>query len=177
MRISGPTALAIARDLTRIEPRPRVAELCAFRDASGSVIDHGLLLSFPAPHSYTGEDVVELQCHGGRVVTERQTTDVVTLTEVERDAVWTASAAHAWRGVTAPPADLFAAIEDIVVERLSVARTTTAARALRGQAAFFRAVDMDDAADHCEQSAIGWESQAVTDALARRNPPEQGGGQ
>ncbi len=70
VRLSGPHALAIARDLARIEPRPRLAELCAFRDASGVVIDHGLLLFFPAPHSYTGEDVVELQCHGGRVVSD-----------------------------------------------------------------------------------------------------------
>ena len=70
VRLSGPAALTIARDLARIEPRPRVAELSAFRDASGAVIDQGLLLFFPAPHSYTGEDVVELQCHGGRVVSD-----------------------------------------------------------------------------------------------------------
>jgi tRNA modification GTPase len=70
VRLSGAQALAIARDLARIEPRPRLAELCAFRDDSGTVIDHGLLLFFPAPHSYTGEDVVELQCHGGRVVSD-----------------------------------------------------------------------------------------------------------
>ena len=70
VRVSGPQALAIARTLARIEPRPRYAELCAFRDADGALIDHGLLLFFPAPHSYTGEDVVELQCHGGRVVSD-----------------------------------------------------------------------------------------------------------
>ena len=70
VRLSGPQALAIARDLARVEPRPRLAELCAFRDAGGVLIDHGLLLFFPAPHSYTGEDVVELQCHGGRVVSD-----------------------------------------------------------------------------------------------------------
>jgi tRNA modification GTPase len=70
VRLSGPLALGIARDLARIEPRPRLAELCAFRDAGGAVIDHGLLLFFPSPHSYTGEDVVELQCHGGRVVSD-----------------------------------------------------------------------------------------------------------
>ena len=70
VRLSGPQALAIARGLARVEPRPRLAELCVFRDASGAIIDHGLLLFFPAPHSYTGEDVVELQCHGGRVVSD-----------------------------------------------------------------------------------------------------------
>jgi tRNA modification GTPase len=70
VRLSGPRAVAIARDLAGIEPRPRYAELCGFRDATGAVIDRGLLLFFPAPHSYTGEDVVELQCHGGRVVSD-----------------------------------------------------------------------------------------------------------
>ena len=70
VRLSGRRALPIARDLARIEPRPRLAELCVFRDESGAVIDRGLLLFFPAPHSYTGEDVVELQCHGGRVVSD-----------------------------------------------------------------------------------------------------------
>jgi tRNA modification GTPase len=79
VRISGSAALAIARDLARIEPQPRVAQLCAFRDASGSIIDHGLLLFFPAPHSYTGEDVVEFQCHGGRVVTDALLKRVFTL--------------------------------------------------------------------------------------------------
>jgi tRNA modification GTPase len=70
VRLSGPAALAIARAITSIEPRARCAELCVFRDASGEAIDRGLLLYFPAPHSYTGEDVVELQSHGGRVVTD-----------------------------------------------------------------------------------------------------------
>lgn len=70
VRLSGPQALAIARALARVEPRPRHAELCTFRDATGEIIDRGLMLFFPAPHSYTGEDVVELQCHGGRVVSD-----------------------------------------------------------------------------------------------------------
>ena len=64
VRLSGAAALDIARRLTGTLPRPRYAELCAFRDTDGNVIDRGLLLYFPAPHSYTGEDVVELQGHG-----------------------------------------------------------------------------------------------------------------
>jgi tRNA modification GTPase len=70
VRLSGPAALDIARRLTGVEPRPRFAELCAFRAGDGSAIDRGLLLYFPAPHSYTGEDVVELHGHGGPVVTD-----------------------------------------------------------------------------------------------------------
>ena len=48
--------------------QPRQATLLAFRDAAGCALDHGLALHFPAPHSYTGEDVLELQAHGGPVV-------------------------------------------------------------------------------------------------------------
>ena len=47
---------------------PRHATYLPFRDAAGGVIDKGLAIYFPAPHSYTGEDVLELQAHGGPVV-------------------------------------------------------------------------------------------------------------
>ncbi|HVY63471.1 MAG TPA: tRNA uridine-5-carboxymethylaminomethyl(34) synthesis GTPase MnmE [Gammaproteobacteria bacterium] len=70
VRVSGPRALDIGRRLSGIEPRPRYAELCTFRAVSGEAIDEGLLLFFPGPRSFTGEDVVELQCHGGRVVSD-----------------------------------------------------------------------------------------------------------
>jgi tRNA modification GTPase len=71
VRLSGRSALAIARELTGLEPRPRFAELCTFRDGAGAQLDRGLLLFFPGPRSYTGEDVVELHCHGGRISTDR----------------------------------------------------------------------------------------------------------
>ncbi|WP_428100580.1 tRNA uridine-5-carboxymethylaminomethyl(34) synthesis GTPase MnmE [Candidatus Rariloculus sp.] len=70
VRISGNEALAIAKRLTGIEPTPRRAELCEFRSADGRQIDKGLLLFFPGPGSYTGEDVVELHAHGGPVVSD-----------------------------------------------------------------------------------------------------------
>ncbi len=47
---------------------PRQATLLAFADADGQALDRGLAIHFPAPHSYTGEDVLELQAHGGPVV-------------------------------------------------------------------------------------------------------------
>lgn len=50
-------------------PPPRRVALRGFRDVDGGVVDHGLVLYFKAPHSYTGEDVVELQGHGGTVAT------------------------------------------------------------------------------------------------------------
>jgi tRNA modification GTPase len=56
--------------VTGVEARPRYAELCTFRGPSGEPLDRGLVLYFPGPRSYTGEDVVELHAHGGRVVTD-----------------------------------------------------------------------------------------------------------
>ncbi len=69
IRLSGPTALPIAQALCgRPVLEPRHAHLTAWRDADGAVIDCGITLYFPAPHSYTGEDVVELQAHGSPVL-------------------------------------------------------------------------------------------------------------
>ena len=71
VRLSGADAAAIARTLASIEPQPRHAHYAALRDAQGEPIDRGLVLWFPAPHSFTGEDVVELQVHGAPVVLAR----------------------------------------------------------------------------------------------------------
>lgn len=71
MRVSGKGARAIARDVTGSVPSARQASFCEFRAADGAVIDQGLALFFPSPHSYTGEDVLELQGHGGPVVMQQ----------------------------------------------------------------------------------------------------------
>ncbi len=68
VRISGPAAGDIAGQVTGRLPPPRHARFAHFREADGTVIDEGLVLYFPAPASFTGEDVVELQGHGGPVV-------------------------------------------------------------------------------------------------------------
>lgn len=68
LRISGPEAAAIAAEVAGTPPPPRRAAYRAFRDADGDAIDRGLMLYFPAPHSYTGEEVVELHPHGSPVV-------------------------------------------------------------------------------------------------------------
>jgi tRNA modification GTPase len=68
LRVSGPKALGIAHDLLGFHPKPRHAHHAAFKDAQGSALDHGIVLFFPAPASFTGEDVLELQGHGGPVV-------------------------------------------------------------------------------------------------------------
>lgn len=71
VRISGSLATAIAEGLIGRVPRPRLATLADFRARDGEVIDRGIALFFPAPGSFTGEDVLELQGHGGPVVLDR----------------------------------------------------------------------------------------------------------
>ncbi len=68
VRVSGAGLADFAERLTGIRPVPRLARLVSFRDAAGVAIDQGILLYFAAPHSFTGEDVLELQGHGGPVV-------------------------------------------------------------------------------------------------------------
>ena len=68
VRVSGVGLAPLARAITGRALQPRVAHYGPFADAHGAPIDHGLALFFPAPHSYTGEDVLELQAHGGPVV-------------------------------------------------------------------------------------------------------------
>src|SRR5262245_16955728 len=68
VRVSGPTVAKIAEKILGVLPEPRRAHFARFRDARGEEIDEGLALYFQAPHSYTGEAVLELQGHGGPMV-------------------------------------------------------------------------------------------------------------
>lgn len=68
VRVSGAGLLPFAEALSGKQPLSRRATLCVFNGADGVAIDQGILLYFPAPHSFTGEDVLEIQGHGGPVV-------------------------------------------------------------------------------------------------------------
>ena len=68
VRVSGADLASFALALSGKQPAARQATLADFRDGDGRAIDSGLLLHFPAPHSFTGEDVLELQGHGGPIV-------------------------------------------------------------------------------------------------------------
>jgi tRNA modification GTPase len=68
VRISGPAVSRVARSVLGSLPAPRQAQYARFRGADGRPLDQGLALYFPAPHSYTGEEVLELHGHGGPVV-------------------------------------------------------------------------------------------------------------
>ena len=68
VRVSGQAIGPVIQALCGRTLLPRHATYLSFHDATGQVIDKGLAIHFPAPHSYTGEDVLELQAHGGPVV-------------------------------------------------------------------------------------------------------------
>lgn len=71
VRISGPDLSAIVKRLFDVPLTPRHAHYLPFNDTNGQPIDAGIVLFFQAPHSYTGEDVLELQGHGGPAVLRR----------------------------------------------------------------------------------------------------------
>lgn len=68
VRISGPDVTILAKHISNKPLKPRQAIYSNFYDTDGSVIDSGILIFFPAPSSFTGEDVLELQGHGGTIV-------------------------------------------------------------------------------------------------------------
>ena len=68
VRVSGRGLLPLAQAICGKTLQARVATYGPFLDAQGQALDHGLALFFPGPHSYTGEDVLEFQGHGGPVV-------------------------------------------------------------------------------------------------------------
>lgn len=71
VRVSGSEAFAVARRLSGREVAPGRIAYAALHDKSGRLLDAAVLLAFKSPHSYTGEDVVEFQCHGGFITPRR----------------------------------------------------------------------------------------------------------
>ncbi|MGO2353484.1 MAG: tRNA uridine-5-carboxymethylaminomethyl(34) synthesis GTPase MnmE [Marinomonas foliarum] len=68
IRLSGPKSLAIAQQILGFEPKPRYAHYVPFKTTNQEQLDEGIALYFPGPNSFTGEDVFELQGHGGPVI-------------------------------------------------------------------------------------------------------------
>lgn len=77
IRVSGNNALLLCEILTGLLPTPRQAVLGSFRASGGELIDNGLVLYFKGPHSFTGEDVCEFQCHGSPMVVDQMLTILV----------------------------------------------------------------------------------------------------
>ncbi|PXY90123.1 tRNA uridine-5-carboxymethylaminomethyl(34) synthesis GTPase MnmE [Gilliamella apis] len=68
LRVSGPKVQDVAKAVLGILPKPRYAHYLPFLASDGTTLDEGIALFFPNPHSFTGEDVLELQGHGGPVI-------------------------------------------------------------------------------------------------------------
>ena len=77
LRLSGPDAAAIGEKICGVLPAPRTATFRKFKNAAGDALDQGLVLHFPGPASFTGEDVVELHGHGGTVVMDTLLNDAL----------------------------------------------------------------------------------------------------
>ena len=79
VRVSGPKTREIANRMLGFEPKPRYAHYGPFVNNNGQLIDEGIGLFFPNPHSFTGEDVFELQGHGGTVILDMLLREVCSL--------------------------------------------------------------------------------------------------
>ena len=71
IRVSGPNARVVSKTLLKKDLIPRSATYAAFHDLDGDTIDMGIALFFKAPHSFTGEDIIEFQGHGGPFILDR----------------------------------------------------------------------------------------------------------
>ncbi|KTD36470.1 GTPase [Legionella nautarum] len=80
VRLSGPQAYPIALQLNGNKPlSPRLATYCSFLSSQNEILDNGLMIYFKAPHSFTGEDIVEFQGHGAPIVLDRLLNEAVLL--------------------------------------------------------------------------------------------------
>ncbi|MDC0999529.1 tRNA uridine-5-carboxymethylaminomethyl(34) synthesis GTPase MnmE [Methylophilaceae bacterium] len=68
VRVSGKRALEIAKNICKIDLSPRKVEFTSFKDKQNVTLDQGIVIYFPSPSSFTGEDIVEFQGHGGVIV-------------------------------------------------------------------------------------------------------------
>ena len=82
IRVSGPKAKDVALRVLGKCPKPRYADYLAFKSLSGDVLDQGIALFFAGPNSFTGEDVLELQGHGGPVILDMLLKEISDITDV-----------------------------------------------------------------------------------------------
>ncbi len=129
VRISGPDVRAIAQYITGVQLNNRHAHYLPFLDKQQAVIDEGLAILFCAPHSFTGEDVLELQGHGGAVILDLLLTRVIELgARAARPGEFSERAFHNDKLDLAQAE----AISDLI-ESSSAAAARAAVRAMRGE--------------------------------------------
>ena len=130
IRLSGPKAYAIACQLTgKSVFTPRLASFCRFYQVDGTTIDEGLVLYFKGPHSFTGEDVIELQGHGGMILQNQLLARVF-----ELGAKQAAAGEFSYRAFDNDKLDLIQAeaIAD-AIDATSAAAASSAIRSLSGE--------------------------------------------
>jgi len=82
VRVSGPLVQQVAKELIGKVPTPRMADYCSFLNGDGSELDQGIALFFNNPHSFTGEDVLELQGHGGPIIIDMLIKRILTISGI-----------------------------------------------------------------------------------------------
>ncbi|PHI28509.1 tRNA uridine-5-carboxymethylaminomethyl(34) synthesis GTPase MnmE [Budvicia aquatica] len=82
LRVSGKQASEVARQVLGKLPKPRYADYLPFLDGDGTILDQGIALYFPGPNSFTGEDVLELQGHGGPVILDLLLKRILSLSDI-----------------------------------------------------------------------------------------------
>ncbi|GKX53434.1 tRNA uridine-5-carboxymethylaminomethyl(34) synthesis GTPase MnmE [Budvicia aquatica] len=82
LRVSGKQAAEVARQVLGKLPKPRYADYLPFLDGDGTILDQGIALYFPGPNSFTGEDVLELQGHGGPVILDLLLKRILSLSDI-----------------------------------------------------------------------------------------------
>ena len=171
VRISGPKTPAIAAQMLGTLPSPRHATVAVFAGASGLTIDVGLAIYFPAPNSFTGEDVLELHGHGGPVVM-----DLLVARAVELGARFARPGEFSERAFHNDKLDLVQA--EAIADLIAAGSAEAARAALRSLSGEFsseiRALDLrvmqlrayvEAAIDFPDEDAEFLESQEVRDRL------------
>lgn len=82
IRVSGPLSSAVAEQIVGYTPKPRQADYVSFKSSEGLTLDQGIVLYFKGPNSFTGEDVLELQGHGGPVVMDLLLQEITKIKDV-----------------------------------------------------------------------------------------------
>lgn len=84
IRVSGPLCESISMSVLGKVPKPRYADYLKFKDLQGNIVDEGIAILFKSPASFTGEDVLELQCHGGPVVLDILLNEILKISNVRQ---------------------------------------------------------------------------------------------
>jgi tRNA modification GTPase len=84
IRVAGPKSIDVCKIITGIVPSDHKATLLKFKTSNNEILDEGITIFFKGPHSFTGDDVVEFQCHGGPVIMDMLLKEILQITDVRQ---------------------------------------------------------------------------------------------